>query len=62
MSETKKYPLGRIPSPPDPRDYDLRSFIPMIKTDIEKTRKRLGFSFKVTRPKGDAPLCRFFCC
>lgn len=56
MSETKKYPLGRIPSPPDPRDYDLRSFIPMIKSDIEKHESDWDFPLKSLDQK-ETPHC-----
>lgn len=56
MSETKKYPLGRIPSPPDLRDYDLRSFIPMIKSDIEKHESDWDFPLKSLDQK-ETPHC-----
>lgn len=43
VDDLKQYPLGRNPSPFDNRDYDLRSFIPIVKHEIELTEKMWEF-------------------
>jgi len=39
VDDLKQYPLGRNPSPFDERDYDLRSFIPIVKYEVELTER-----------------------
>lgn len=56
MAEEKTFPLGRNPSPFDARDYDLRSFIPIWRFEVEKKESDWNFPHPPLN-QGDAPHC-----
>lgn len=56
MVESTQYPLGRNPSPYDIRDYDLRSFIPIRKYEVELTERAWVFP-QEPLDQGDFPHC-----
>lgn len=58
MPETKQYPLGRIPSPPDKRDYDLRCFMPK-QEGVEKTESHWEFPHEALDQKDTNHCCGF---
>lgn len=56
MDDLEQYPLGRNPSPFDERDYNLRSFIPIRKYDVELTERLWDFAHEPLDQK-DTPHC-----